>query len=60
MNNLFLKGTATGFDYKKSKDDRELQSSLLLSVMNTWLTVLVGICIKDLTIFYTLIKIKNR
>jgi|LSQX01.2.fsa_nt_gb hypothetical protein len=37
MNNLFLKGTATGFDYKKSKDDRELQSSLLLSVMNTWL-----------------------
>jgi hypothetical protein len=37
MNDLFLKGTAIGFDYKKWKEDRELLSSLLLSVMETWL-----------------------
>jgi hypothetical protein len=37
MNDLFIKGTAIGFDYKKWKEDRELLSSLLLSVMETWL-----------------------
>ncbi len=37
MNDLFIKGTAIGFNYQKWKEDRELLSSLLLSVMETWL-----------------------
>ncbi len=37
MNDLFIKGTAIGFDYQSWKDDRKLLSSLLVSVMETWL-----------------------
>lgn len=37
MSDLFAKGTAIGFDYKTWKEDEKLFSSLLLSVLQTWL-----------------------
>lgn len=36
MSDLFIKGTAFGFDYKTWIEDKKLLSSLLLSVLDTW------------------------
>jgi hypothetical protein len=37
MSDIFIKATAIGFDYKTWKEDVELFSSILVSVLQTWL-----------------------